>query len=181
MHRVRKRGILGCLHTLSCTESGVSKPQGSLLSESTPVTDSYMLWCSIDLHDRECSTATVVRERSTHVCCLALRSPLSAAFVAQRLVHIVGGGRANRRHPARLAAEDRLDSSLSREVLDVVQVNATTEHDRVRQSYASIDTTLIPPGTQYGATLSKAMKGKPSKYAGFACPCKSLQHLTNHS
>jgi hypothetical protein len=28
----------------------------------------------------------------------------------------------------RVAAEDRLDSSLSGEVLDVLQVNATTEH-----------------------------------------------------
>ena len=30
----------------------------------------------------------------------------------------------------RVAVEDRLDSSLSREVLDVLQVNATAEHDR---------------------------------------------------
>ena len=82
------------------------------------------------MRDRGFSTATVVRERSTHVSRLALRSPVSAAFVAQRLVHAVGGGTANRRHPARVAAEERLDSSLSREVLDVLQVNATTEHDR---------------------------------------------------
>src|SRR5215208_3213147 len=38
--------------------------------------------------------------------------------------------RAHRRHPARVAVEVRLDSSLSREVLDVLQVSATTEHDR---------------------------------------------------
>src|SRR5215208_1834302 len=36
------------------------------------------------------------------------------------------------------------------------------------------DTTLIPPRTQYGATRSKAGKGNPSKYAGFATPDRSL-------
>jgi hypothetical protein len=33
---VRGREILGSLHTVSCIENGASKPQGSLLSESTP-------------------------------------------------------------------------------------------------------------------------------------------------
>jgi hypothetical protein len=45
----------------------------------------------------------------------------------------------------------------------------------------AIDTTLIPPGTQYGAILSTAENGNPSNYAAFAIPCTPLQRLMDHS
>ena len=42
----------------------------------TPGEGSYILWCWIDMRDRECSTATVACERSTHASCVALRLPV---------------------------------------------------------------------------------------------------------
>jgi hypothetical protein len=45
----------------------------------------------------------------------------------------------------------------------------------------AIDTTLIPLGTQYGATPGNPEQRMPPRYAGFATSCKPLQRLSDHS
>ena len=43
------------------------------------------------------------------------------------------------------------------------------------------DTTLIPQGTQYGATRSNPENRNRLRYAGFATACTPLQRLSYHS
>jgi hypothetical protein len=47
------------------------------LAHPHSMTDPYMLWCWIDIRNRECSPAAVELDRTTHVSCVALHSPVS--------------------------------------------------------------------------------------------------------
>jgi hypothetical protein len=54
----RRRGILGTPNPGYCIERRLKAVRDSLLGASTPGEGSHILWCRINMQDRECSTAT---------------------------------------------------------------------------------------------------------------------------
>ena len=72
--------------------------------------------------------------------------------------------------------------SLSTSVEDIpaLTVFAPSKAARVK-ARPRPDTTLIPQGTQYGATRSNPENRNRLRYAGFATACTPLQRLSYHS
>ena len=67
-------------------------------------------------------------------------------------------------------------------VVSVAPLGAETQPIfRTYWNHYTPESTLIPPGTQYGATRGNPEQRKPLRYAAFAIPCTPLQRLSDHS
>jgi hypothetical protein len=74
---VRGREILGNLHTADVHITPPQSPKARSSTQPHSMIDSYILLSWIDIRDRECFTATAALDRTTHVSCVALHSPVS--------------------------------------------------------------------------------------------------------
>ncbi len=70
------------------------------------------------MRDRECFTALVDWDGSTHVSCLAYSPRASGVGLTQRLVHPIGGVAAHGRYPVRVAVEGHGDRGVAKQLLD---------------------------------------------------------------
>jgi hypothetical protein len=96
--------------------------------------------------------------------------------------HLAAGGAGPEATPRVAAPRSRMsyswDGSDSRERRSTTPPSRTT---LLREYEGDINTILIPPGTQYGATQGNPQKGKRFIYAVFASLCKPLQRMNYHS